>query len=197
MREIKRFITGHNTNGLAVFKEDISDTVPTQPLPTGDTLYLGYATNQLPTDLTKDLAVYQEYLAGSPVFTVPGGTVMSVIDLAPGSAGPFHRTVSLDYGVVIEGAVELELDSGEARTLYQGDMIVQRGTKHLWRNASKTESARVLFVLQEAEPIEIAGKTLKEEFGVELLPWLQNVQRQRHACEIPVLPYWQKSLGFR
>jgi len=45
-----------------------------------------------------------------------------------------HRTVSLDYGIVLEGDVELVLDSGEKRAMKQGDVAIQRGTNHAWRN---------------------------------------------------------------
>lgn len=37
-----------------------------------------------------------------------------------------HRTVSLDYGVVLEGEVVLELDSGETRTMKRGDVAIKR-----------------------------------------------------------------------
>ena len=40
-----------------------------------------------------------------------------------------HRTQSLDFGVVLEGEIELVLDSGETRLLKRGDVAVQRGTK--------------------------------------------------------------------
>ena len=73
--------------------------------------------------------------------------------------------MSLDFAVVIEGTVELRLDSGEMKTLQRGDIAIQRGTKHLWQNASKTEPARVLFMLQELKPLEIAGEALKEDLG--------------------------------
>ncbi|KAH8705421.1 hypothetical protein BGW36DRAFT_367556 [Talaromyces proteolyticus] len=165
LRQTSRFITGHNANGLAIFNKDISEIIPAQNIPTGDILYLGYATNQFPTDLDKDLATYQHYLTNPPNFTIPGGTVLCQIDLAPGSVSPLHRTLSLDYAVVIEGTVELKLDSDEVKILQQGDIAIQRGTKHLWRNTSNTEWARVLFILQESKAVEIAGETLKEDLG--------------------------------
>ncbi|RBR22531.1 hypothetical protein FVER53590_25055 [Fusarium verticillioides] len=37
-----------------------------------------------------------------------------------------HRTLSIDYGVVIEGEMELVLDSGENRAMKRGDVAVQR-----------------------------------------------------------------------
>lgn len=60
-----------------------------------------------------------------------------------------HRTQSLDYGVVIEGEVEMVLDDGVSTVMGRGDVAVQRGTSHGWRNVSKTEWARMFFVLQE------------------------------------------------
>lgn len=53
--------------------------------------------------------------------------------MSPGLLSPMHRTVSLDYGVVLEGEVELVLDSGETRVLKRGDVAIQRGTCHAWR----------------------------------------------------------------
>jgi quercetin dioxygenase-like cupin family protein len=76
-----------------------------------------------------------------------------------------HRTVSLDYGVVLIGEMELVLDSGETRVMKVGDVAVQRGTNHAWRNTSKTEWARMMYVLQPSLPIKINGKPLDEDLG--------------------------------
>lgn len=86
--------------------------------------------------------------------------------MEPGLTSPMHRTTSLDYGVVLEGEVELILDSGETRLLKRGDTCVQRVTNHAWRNTSKTQWARMLYVLVEAKPIQLEnGKLLEEELG--------------------------------
>ncbi|KAH8889559.1 hypothetical protein GQ53DRAFT_748262 [Thozetella sp. PMI_491] len=166
LRPIKRVITDHNAEGLAVFNKDVSETIPTKILPIGDVFHLGYATNQQPVDFSQDVPTYQGYLAKNPGITVPGGSVLRVVDIVPGGISPMHRTVSLDYGVVVEGTIELVLDSGEVKTLQRGDIAVQRGTMHQWRNASKTEWGRMLFVLQESKPIEVDGKALGEDYGV-------------------------------
>jgi len=76
-----------------------------------------------------------------------------------------HRTVSLDYGVVLIGEVELVLDSGEVRLMKPRDICVQRGTMHAWRNTSKTEWARMLYVLQPSLPVSVAGTELVEDYG--------------------------------
>lgn len=85
--------------------------------------------------------------------------------MAPGVTSPMHRTVSLDYGIVLLGEVELVLDSGDKKVMKVGDICVQRGTNHAWRNTSETEWARMMYVLQPALPIEIDGKPLNEDLG--------------------------------
>jgi mannose-6-phosphate isomerase-like protein (cupin superfamily) len=47
----------------------------------------------------------------------------------------FHTTQTVDYVMVLEGEISLELDTGEV-ALRPGDCVVQRGTRHAWRNRS-------------------------------------------------------------
>lgn len=85
--------------------------------------------------------------------------------MSPGASSPLHRTVSLDYGIVLLGEVELILDSGETKIMKVGDVCVQRGTNHAWRNTSDTQWARMMYVLQPALPLEIGGKALGEDLS--------------------------------
>jgi quercetin dioxygenase-like cupin family protein len=164
---VHRFITDHDEHGKAIFSISVPEPLPWQELPDGARFSLGYATNSFPVNLIggKDVSVYQHYTQNLPGITIPGGTVLRLVDMKPGALSPMHRTVSLDYGVVLEGEVELVLDSGEVRLMKRGDIAIQRGTNHAWRNASKTSWARMLYVLQEAEPLEIAGQKLEEDYG--------------------------------
>lgn len=82
--------------------------------------------------------------------------------MAPGNASPLHRTVSLDYAVIIFGEVELSLDSGEKRTMGPGEAVVQRATAHAWRNTSETEWARMLFCMIPSEKVVVGGRELGE-----------------------------------
>ena len=94
------------------------------------------------------------------------GTVVRYVDMAPNVISPMHRTVSLDYGFVLEGEIELVLDSGETRLMKRGDMCVQRATNHAWRNVTPNNGwGRMVYVLVGAEKIEIAGKKLEEDLG--------------------------------
>lgn len=80
----------------------------------------------------------------------------------PGQQSPMHRTSSLDYGIVLSGQLELELDDGAKTLLARGDVVVQRGTMHLWRNPSQTETCRIVFILTEAAAAEVGGVPLAE-----------------------------------
>ena len=75
------------------------------------------------------------------VFEVPPDAEMrAAMDDAVGvmegiEADGFHTTRTIDYVMVLEGEIALELDTGEV-TLGPGDCVVQRGTRHAWRNRS-------------------------------------------------------------
>jgi hypothetical protein len=165
--KLNRFITSHDDKGAAIFSNDVPEQLPWHALPDGARFALGYATNKIPVELSDgaDISVYQNYLQNPPGIMIPGGSVMRIVDMMPGVISPMHRTVSLDYGVVLEGQIELVLDSGETRIMNRGDTSIQRGTNHAWRNTSKTEWARMLYVLQESAPVLSNGKHLGEDYG--------------------------------
>ena len=113
-----------------------------------------------------DVRTHEQVMASGALGLVrPNGTVCRTVDFAPGGVPLMHRTKSLDYGIVIDGELELSLDSGEVCTMNRGDIAVQRGTMHAWRNASQTEWARMVFVLQDCKPVTVGQKILKEDLG--------------------------------
>lgn len=60
--------------------------------------------------------------------------------------GPrWHTTETIDYGFVLRGRIELLLDDG-AHVLEAGDVIVQRATRHAWRNPGP-DDCEIAFVL--------------------------------------------------
>lgn len=165
-----RYITNHNAAGQAILDTSIPAEAPFYALgdkPDDPAFAQCYVTSEFPVDIADgaDTAAYRSFLGSPPGLTVSGGTVLRYVDMAPGSLSPMHRTVSLDYGVVLEGEVELVLDSGETRRMRRGDICVQRATMHAWRNVSETEWARMLYILQPVKPTRIAGRELKEDYG--------------------------------
>ena len=120
--------------------------------------------NSFPVDMNDDADIKaHEALQdkGTLGLIKPGGVVVRVVDFAPEYPGRMHITKSLDVGVVIEGTVEMVLDSGETAILERGDVVVQRATMHQWRNAG-TGWARMLYVLQDAADVDVNGQKVNE-----------------------------------
>jgi quercetin dioxygenase-like cupin family protein len=155
-RPIRRIVTGHNQAGLAVIDRD--ETTSTQPIPTGEAFFAKlWTTNRSPAD-NQDPT---DGAARPSGLTCPGGSVLRIVDIPPGQRSPMHRTHSVDYGIVLQGELDMELDSGETVHLVCGDVVVQRGTNHAWINRS-ANMVRMAFVLIDARPIEIGGKELEQ-----------------------------------
>jgi hypothetical protein len=60
-----------------------------------------------------------------------------------------HKTNTVDYAVVYDGEIWLELDDRETLHLRRGDVVVQNGTRHAWRNRG-TKPVTMLFFLNGA-----------------------------------------------
>lgn len=153
---VQRVVTGHDARGRAVFKSEV--VTPTTMVASGDAAFLLiWTTETVPAD-NNDETDGRERDAG---LTLNQGSVIRIVDMLPGKQSPMHRTNSIDYGIVIEGEIELELDDGAKRTVRQGGVIVQRGTNHLWRNTSD-KVCRIAFVLIEAPAYLHDGAPLDE-----------------------------------
>ena len=61
-----------------------------------------------------------------------------------------HKTNTVDYSVVYEGEIWLELDDAKTIPLKRGDVVVQNGTRHAWRNKG-TKPVTMLFFLNGAK----------------------------------------------
>jgi mannose-6-phosphate isomerase-like protein (cupin superfamily) len=64
-----------------------------------------------------------------------------------------HKTNTVDYAVVYEGEIWMELDDGETLHLMRGDVVVQNGTRHAWRNKG-AKPVTMLFFLNGARADE-------------------------------------------
>jgi quercetin dioxygenase-like cupin family protein len=157
---VRRIVTGHDEAGRAVFTAD--ELLPVTPIPSGDAAFsLIWTTASVPADNNDDT----DGRSRDAGLTLHQGSVIRIVDMLPGGVSPFHRSSSIDYGIVLSGEVELELDDGAVTTARAGDIIVQRGTIHLWRNPSATENCRIAFVLIEAAPRMVDGKPLPDMMG--------------------------------
>src|SRR2546430_6736350 len=55
-----------------------------------------------------------------------------------------HKTNTVDYAVIYGGEMWLELDDGETLHLNRGDVVVQNGTRHVWRNKGNKDRKSVV-----------------------------------------------------
>ena len=155
LNKVRRVVTGHSDDGTAIFVSD--NPYETEVIPSGDAAMATiWTTTRVPADLN-DETDGRERDAGT---TLKGGSVIRIVDMLPNASSPMHRTSSIDYGIVISGIIELELDNHVFKTIEAGGIIVQRGTIHKWRNPSSEDICRIVFVLTEAKPYEVNGKPL-------------------------------------
>jgi mannose-6-phosphate isomerase-like protein (cupin superfamily) len=61
-----------------------------------------------------------------------------------------HKTNTVDYAIVFDGEIWLELDDAKTVHLKRGDVVVQNGTRHAWRNKG-TKPVTMLFFLNGAK----------------------------------------------
>lgn len=177
-KNIRRVVTGHDTNGKAIVASDGALPHVTRPPHQPGLAFheiwntsqmpmpLGFAEDE-PTDRHRDTA---------PPAT---GTIIRIVDIPPegqngldfdrseaealfkavglgdnakhtipGRHPLMHRTESVDYGIVLAGEIVLLLDEEEVH-LHPGDVVIQRGTIHAWANRSDA-ICRMLFVLTDA-----------------------------------------------
>jgi quercetin dioxygenase-like cupin family protein len=155
LNPLRRVVTGHDADGQAVVIDD--RLFEPAPIASGDAAFtLVWTTSGTPVD-NDDASDGRDRQVG---LSLPGGTVLRVVDMLPGRRSAMHRTNTLDYGFVISGVIELELDHGAVTRLEPGAVIVQRGTIHAWRNPSADTPARVAFVLLDAKPATVRGEPL-------------------------------------
>ena len=165
----KRHITAHSPTGKSIFSLAVPSEImqfgqsavdptkkaasPAMSPTTSSSSSIAYTTTQPPVDLANntDMETYKGFLAENATlplpFVFPSGTTTQYSEIGPGLVTPMHQTVSIDQIVVLEGELELILDSGERRLLKKHDMVVQRGTMHAWRNPSETQWMRFFAVV--------------------------------------------------
>ena len=139
----RRVVTGHDEHGRSVV---LSDEPAPRTHDVGDAIFHElWNTASTPAPVA---AAEAREPTERPLVTPPdaGGTIIRIVDLAPRTRSPMHRTETVDYGIVLAGSVVLVLDDCSETRLGAGDVVVQRGTDHAWANPTD-EPARMAFVL--------------------------------------------------
>lgn len=173
--QVRRIVTGHDTEGRAIIQED-------RPVPRvqriggehGPLFFEVWNTRETPARI--DRASGEPAEDGIQLAPPTNGTRIRVLDIPPddasfetlspeeikahfaevgaadapasgeGSRHAFmHRTETVDYGIMLEGELTLIMDIGET-VVRPGDIVIQRGTNHGWANRSG-KPCRVAFIL--------------------------------------------------
>ncbi|GFF84630.1 hypothetical protein IFM53868_04208 [Aspergillus udagawae] len=163
---IRRIITAHDSKGKAYFASDEllhpydPTTAPRFEAPGPDS---GFGVIQIhrsrgfPVDNMRPIKEPHRTLV--PLADTKGPSCR-IIDLPPAEAGWMHRTLSLDYVVVLSGTVGFRTDGREEKVLKEHDVIVVRGVNHEWINRGNTVAR--LFV------VVVPSKEITTEDGVRL-----------------------------
>jgi hypothetical protein len=171
LKPIRRIVTGHDAKGRAVIIEDAPAkavrTVPERPGYRAVNVWRTTAA-PAPVDAADSAGAHQGILPPAR------GTILRIIDFPPESKDPaerarqigatfggmfkdadhdkgsakhpgMHRTLTVDYAIVLEGEIWSVMDEGET-LMRAGDVLIQRGTNHAWANRSKA-TCRIAFVL--------------------------------------------------
>jgi len=174
IQSIRRYVTGHKPDGAAVVM--IDDYAPNATELKGWP-GLGvtelWVTDESPVDNTGTEDRSLRPMRHDPT---RHGTIFRVVEIPPegdvkidtstafaelGSANipraedvkkhpAMHKTDSIDYLVVISGEMWMVMEEGEV-LLKAGDCIVQRGSKHAWKNLSG-KPCLLAAVLVDAHP---------------------------------------------
>jgi hypothetical protein len=171
--KVRRVVTGHSGGKSRIISDGQTrkgrDYVNV-PGMSSALLWATEATPRVPHDGTDPITEKTLYVP--PVgetrlmlVTFPPDTVMMSSSFDPAAAGQeymehmpelaktfeldnpgMHTTDTVDYGIVLDGEVWLELDDGKQVHLRPHDVVVQNGTRHAWRNKSD-RPVKMAFVL--------------------------------------------------
>jgi len=187
-------VTGHDKSGKAVVLSDGAvPVVHSNPMRPGQLSYEVWKTSAMPIPLAAEEP--EPTGGKRQLHPAPSGTVFRISEVPPesdairnltpeqaraafaasnaedastwgrGGRHPLmHRTETVDYAVVLEGEITLLLDEGEV-SLKAGDVVIQRGTNHAWRNHT-SKPTRMLYVLMDGRFEEgLAGQFKKQRAG--------------------------------
>lgn len=149
---IRRIVTGHDKNNVAKVITDAPAANAKYPAP-GIVSTLLWSTDSCPAKIP--VGHDFEDMGARILGTAPParGSRFTIIDFPPGNKPHMHRTESVDYIIVLEGEIDMDMDDSSVK-MKAGDVMIQRGTNHAWANRSNAR-ARVAFVLLDAEPLGI------------------------------------------
>jgi mannose-6-phosphate isomerase-like protein (cupin superfamily) len=174
---MKRVVTGHDVSGKSVFLSDgeppqqithagsgfrldaiwATDDIPVVPAPSGDPTLVKrqyfpdaggtrFVIVHFPPESKAAEGVARGVdmkAATQEFFTNFPGLAELMEPKHPG----MHTSQTVDYGVILSGEVDLELDDGKIERLKPGDCFIQNGTRHAWRNPGTVDCVAAVVIV--------------------------------------------------
>lgn len=170
-KPFRRVVTGHKHGMSAVLSDAVLSSYAFQSIPGFEQTYVWTTDGSGEKDPAQVDAKMPEL-----ALPAPGGSLVQVVTFPPrnrrsesaadpaavaqeyqarlpGLADTFehdgsemHVTPTTDYALLLDGELSLELDDGETIHLSAGDLVVQQGTRHGWRNISE-RPATIMFIM--------------------------------------------------
>ena len=100
-----------------------------------------------------------------------------------------HTTPTVDYDIVLDGEVWLELSDGREVKLNTGDVVVQHGARHAWRNKSD-RPATIAAILIGANTASQTRRATDMEIGIALAPGMDTPEHIRIAESLGYKSAW-------
>lgn len=175
VQKVRRVVTGHNATGRSVFIIDgAAKAVKEMDSMPGLALTDIWQTSGAPADNAGNADAADRSITLEPPLN---GTIFRIVEFPPDSAWRdqadaqaafdsigaahasdpasddpmMHKTATVDYLIVLQGEIWAILDDDEV-CLRQGDVMVQRGTRHSW-SVRTPEPCLLAAVLVNATPV--------------------------------------------
>jgi len=142
---IRRLVTAHDAAGKPIVRFD-GPASNHKWSGRGTVATLIWAIEGCPADNFTGLDQGERVLGHQPP---KDGSRFSINDYPPGTPGHMHVTDTLDYVMILSGAIRMDLDDSSVR-LKAGDVLIQQANNHAWVNDGD-ETCRIAFVLIDAK----------------------------------------------
>ncbi|KAH6698164.1 hypothetical protein BKA61DRAFT_563102 [Leptodontidium sp. MPI-SDFR-AT-0119] len=156
----RRVVTCHNSEGKACVAFD--SQIASKSSDHGPALQSLWSSDEPTPDVNskEDMGLAIKSLTNN-------GSIIRIVDLPPKSVGTLHRSISLDYIVVMKGEIFLTLDDGSKTLVKEHDLVVQQATMHGWDNETDNW-ARILCILVASKPPVVNGKALEYDVAFKV-----------------------------
>lgn len=155
-------VTTHAADGTSIFRAD-SEVPLFYPFGPSISSFAVF-------DMRGAVPVNNQEATGEYVSTIPrcppGGVIFCITNIPGKLTVPMHRTLSIDYAVVLTGEIVIKVDNGDERTVRTGEYIIQGGANHQWINRTN-ETCRMVVVMVSAKKVKLADGMELEQTVLE------------------------------